>query len=128
LTTPPRAWRRGAFALYACVLFTLTHWPEFGIDTEFGRPDLIAHAVAFATWTILLGACAFFGPARSRRNLLGVGAIAVVYACIDEALQALPIINRHASYQDLGANLLGVGIGLGLIALTSVTTRPNHPR
>jgi VanZ family protein len=109
--------RRRTFVVYAIILFTLTHWPGLGIQTDLGRPDLVVHTVVFGLWTILLIACQFFGPPGSWRNIAICAPIAVAYACIDESLQAIPFVNRHAGVDDALANLLGVSLGVLTMSL-----------
>lgn len=113
------------FWVYACLLFTLTHWPRFRIVSPIDRPDLIAHAVAFATWTILLTSASYFGALRSWRNLWACLVVGLLYACLDEGLQAVPILHRSARLDDLLANFLGVGLGtLIMLAFIGITRRP----
>lgn len=104
----PRAWRRGAFWLYAIALFTATHWPNLRIEGPIKRPDLIIHLAAFGLWTALLIAFAAFGPALSARNILACVGIAALYAAFDESTQAIPFLNRTAAWDDYAANLGGV--------------------
>lgn len=119
--------RRRAFFAYALLLFTLTHWPSLRIETDVSRPDLIIHATAFAIWTVLFASCAFFGAPGSRRNLGMCALIGVVYACIDEALQGLRFINRHAAVDDALADILGVAIGILAMAFLARRTRRRDP-
>ncbi len=112
---------RVVFAVYAAVLFALTHWPKLEVPgPEVVRPDLFAHVGAFGLWTLLLERCGWFGAPGSARNLVRSGGVAAVYVLIDEGLQAIPIVQRHVSWSDAGANVLGVGAGL---AVASVVAR-----
>jgi len=106
--------RRAVFALYAVALFLGTHWPQLDLgEPPVNHFDKILHVGAFGGWTLLLVACGFFGPALSRRNLRWCLVIGLVYAGVDELLQAIPVLNRHADWWDYGANTLGV---LGAVA------------
>jgi VanZ family protein len=101
---------RWAFWVYVPVLFVLTHWPRLELPFP-GRPDLGVHFIAFGLWAGLLSLAAYFGgPARCRNALL-VWPIAVAYAALDEGLQAIPFVHRHAAVDDWLANVGGVTIG-----------------
>jgi stress-induced morphogen len=50
-----------------------------------------------------------------------------VYACIDEALQGLRFINRHAAVDDALADILGVAIGILAMAFLARRTRRRDP-
>ncbi len=100
---------RIAFALYAAAIFTLTHTPGVQVGGKV-RVDLLAHLAVFGLWAILLAICSFFGPAFSWRNIRIVWPIATVYAAVDESLQAIPFIRRHAAFDDWLANVAGISI------------------
>lgn len=124
---------RGArrwFIAYACLLFTLTHWPRLELPTDaIPRPDLFAHLAAFALWTFLCLRSAWFGPRASARNFV-LGALAcLAYAALDELTQAIPIFQRDCAWDDFAADLLGVGLGLAAFALlTAIDDDPPHAR
>lgn len=101
-------WRVG-FTLYAAAIFTLTHTPGVQVGGKV-RVDLLAHLAVFGLWAILLAICSFFGPAFSWRNVRVVWPIAVAYAALDESLQAIPFIRRHAAFDDWLANVAGISI------------------
>ncbi|MFM9996589.1 MAG: hypothetical protein ACKVU4_12415 [Phycisphaerales bacterium] len=123
----PRALARRAFFLYVPVLFLATHWPNFKIPVP-GRPDLIVHAAVFGLWTAVLIACGFFGPALAWRNIGWSVPIAAVYSGIDEGLQAIPFIQRHAAWDDWCANLIGVfGVGAAASLITLTSRRGPEP-
>lgn len=100
---------RAAFALYAAAIFTLTHTPGVQVGGKV-RIDLVVHLGVFGLWAVLFAACSFFGPAFSWRNIRLVWPIAAVYAAIDESLQAIPFIRRHAAFDDWVANFAGVSL------------------
>ncbi len=115
------AWRvpgsRIAFLIGVVGIFLLTHWPKLAIPLP-GRPDLVAHLVIFGTWTILCTACGFFGPWHSARNIGKSVAVSVAYSAFDEALQAIPFIQRQAAWDDWCADVVGVAVG-GLVMLAA---------
>jgi len=105
--------RRRAFFAFAVTLFALTHWPALQVSVPgIERPDLILHFAFFATWYLLLFAAGLFGPLGRPRSLLWPWTVAIGYAAVDEALQAVPIIRRHAAWDDWLANVGGITIGL----------------
>ncbi|HBS29890.1 MAG TPA: hypothetical protein DEB06_10690 [Phycisphaerales bacterium] len=108
---PPRAPRRGAriaFAFFALLLVTATHWPRLTVPGPGPRPDLMIHFVAFGVWTGLLIASGFFGAALSGRNVLVSAGVALAYAALDEATQGLPALGRTAALDDWLANAAGI--------------------
>jgi hypothetical protein len=113
---------RAAFCGFAALLFIGTHWPKLTIPAP-GRPDLVVHMTIFAMWTALLIACGFFGPPLSGRNLGIVLAIAPVYAAVDESLQAIPWVRRHAAWDDYLMNVSGILLALAAAAVFSALLR-----
>ena len=113
----PLAARRIAFLIYACVLFGATHWPALEIQGPVPRTDLWLHVIAFTTWTALFGFAEFVAPFRERTTPLLLVPCALVYAAVDEALQAVPVLNRHASFDDYTANAVGVFLGAAIVAI-----------
>lgn len=109
---------RGGFAVYAACLFTATHWPALRVEAgNISRLDLWVHMGAFGAWAVLFAACGWFGARWTRRNMLLSSAAALVYAAVDEGLQAVPWLKRSAGIDDLAANWMGVGIAtLGMFA------------
>lgn len=112
---------RIAFALYAVLLFTGTHWPKLNIEGPIPRPDLYIHFGAFGLWAFLFGLCAFFAPKAPRfsaKNYVCTFIAGLAYAAIDEGLQAIPILYRTCAWDDYAAD--AVGILLGTLALAAV--------
>lgn len=116
MSTWPR-WRI-VFVLYAILLFTGTHWPKLRIEGPIPRPDLIIHFVAFGLWAFFFGFCAFFAPRYTFKNYVITFFAGVVYAAIDEGLQAIPALGRTCAWDDYAANV--GGIFLGTLALAAV--------
>lgn len=92
---------RTRFALYAAALFVATHWPALVLPSVVPVSDKTIHFVAWGVWLALL-AHAWKMPLAL---LLAVG---VGCSIADEASQAIPALNRHASLMDAVANALGV--------------------
>jgi len=108
----PLRMRRVAFAVYAAVIVTATHWPSLKVPEAVPRTDLWIHAIAFGAWAGLLISCAFFGAWLSVRNVLVSAAVAAAYAALDEVTQGIPVLNRVVSSLDLAANVGGVALAL----------------
>ena len=102
-------WRR-AFCVYAVLLFIATHWPRLELPLP-GRSDLLEHLTAFGLWAGLLVMSGFFGAPASWRNAGWAWPIAIVYAAVDEGLQAIPSVHRNAAIDDWLANVGGITIG-----------------
>lgn len=97
-----RPWRV-AFVPYAVALFTATHWPELELGTEERpAPDKILHLVAFGWLAIMLA------QTRWLRRPWQVIAVVLVWAALDEVTQALPVLGRTFSLQDMLAGQIGV--------------------
>jgi VanZ family protein len=106
---PSRRIRRRVFWLYAAALFVGTHWPRLELPpTIIERPDVLVHMSAFGLWTLLLAGSEYLGSLRSRRAILWCGLIALANAALDEALQAVPFVQRTAAWDDWLANAAGV--------------------
>ena len=94
----------------ACILYgSLT--PELHLDTNIQNSDKILHVLAY-TWLALGARMSFVPPPRSAS--LGIGLIFLGVTV--ELLQCL-IPGRFFSGPDIGANALGVVLGLFLAAL-----------
>lgn len=132
----PRVWavlaarrtRRVVFWVYAITLATLTHWPALTVDVpEVPRPDLFIHVAAFFLFGVLLIGTSYFGPAwYARRNIMWCVPIGIAYGAIDEATQAIPVLQRHAAIEDFLANALGViaaGVTVRLISSVPAARR-----
>ncbi|MEM1183480.1 MAG: VanZ family protein [Planctomycetota bacterium] len=120
----PLGVRRGVFLAYAVVLFTATHWPSLKIDGPVPRTDLWLHVGAFGAWTLLFGFAEFIGRWRDRTTPLRLIACGIVYAAMDELLQAIPVLNRFATIEDYVANLVGVFAGATIILIAARNTEP----
>jgi len=115
-----RGVRMAGFAVYAAILFTGTHWPALDIRTDvIERPDLAVHFVAFGLWTLALWQSGLVGDPLRMGTVARCVPIGVVYAAIDEGLQAIPALRRTCAWDDYAFNCIGVLIGAG-IALACV--------
>lgn len=106
---------RLGLAIFAIALFLGTHWPS---PTPTGRAlpvsDKVIHAAGYFIGAVLLLACRFFGPAGSVRNVLWCAGLALAFAGVDEATQAIPALSRTASWGDLAADTAGVALAAAL--------------
>ncbi len=118
-----RPWRVGV-VLYAVALSVATHWPELELGTvEQPAPDKILHLVAFGWLAIMLA------QARWLRQPWQVIAIAIAWTAVDEVTQAIPVLGRTFSFQDMVAGQLGVLlVGAWWWALSPVGGRGNRAR
>ncbi|MHC5114935.1 MAG: VanZ family protein [Planctomycetota bacterium] len=98
-----RFWRC-AFVGYAVALAIGTHWPRIDLGSAAGMPDpdKIAHFVAFAGLAFLLWRTQWVPDPRLWAALL------LGWPVLDEVTQALPILGRSTSWQDVLAGQLGV--------------------
>lgn len=127
-----------AFLAYAAVLFVATHWPNLKIESDvIERPDLLIHLGAFGLWAFLLHLTGLLGPAGSARAALKTWGVGALYAAVDEASQAIPILGRTAVWDDYLANLAGLALGAGAACLAarilprgliSAEPAPDEPR
>jgi VanZ family protein len=92
---------RTRFALYAAALFVATHWPALVLPSVVPVSDKTIHFVAWGIWLALLSSAW-----KLPLGLLLVTGIACSVA--DEASQAIPVLNRHASLMDAVANVIGI--------------------
>jgi len=115
---------RAVFWVFAVALFVATHWPALKVEGPVERTDLWAHLAAFGLWAALLAFCGYFGRPLSARNVLRSGAVATLYACLDEGLQAIPALQRTFGWDDLAADILGVWVSSGLVLLLAIVRRP----
>lgn len=112
---------RIAWFVYFAGLSTATHIPQMVIDGPIPRTDLVIHLVCFGGWCALFIACGFFGPALSKGNIVRAGAIAAVYALVDELTQGIPGINRVVDATDAAANVGGtILVSLGALGLSAM--------
>jgi len=111
------------FWVYAAFLFTATHWPALKIEGPVERTDLWGHLGAFCLWAVLACAAGLFRPALTPRSVLLTGLLASAYAGLDEGLQAIPVLQRTAAWDDLGADLLGVWAGCGVMLVVGLLRR-----
>lgn len=121
IDSPPPLAFRPVFWLYATALFTLTHFPRLAPPPlDIPRPDLLIHFACFGLWFILFYLAGYARVHCSQRaGLFRVWLIAAAYAAFDEALQFIPVIHRHAAWDDYAANLGGITLGLLTVLLLS---------
>lgn len=110
-----------AAGIYWPLLFWLTHIPIPEIARRSGMSDKLMHfaaylALAFLTWL----ACSPYEKVRWNRPLVWMVLLGLAgYAAFDEWLQGRSFIGRSADWRDFTANLLGIGVGLGILTFFS---------
>jgi len=119
---------RVAFFIFALVVVFLTHWPQLQVPVPgLNRSDLVAHVGVFGIWTVLFIRCSWFGPVLSARNIVVGGLLALAYAGLDEATQAIPGVRRFVGWDDFSANMVGVGVGVAAVLLVAAFDPPRDP-
>lgn len=81
-------------------------WPDPFTEPYVGHWDKVTHGAGCFVLTLLAGLAY---PHRTLR-LLGLGILA--FGVLVEALQAIPVIGRDASWLDLAADAAGIGVAL----------------
>ncbi|NOX54815.1 MAG: hypothetical protein GXP27_10330 [Planctomycetes bacterium] len=103
----------GILIAYWCALFVGTHIPN---PERFLPPDVsdkTLHVLAYFGLTfLLLTRDALSKPFTFRRGVILWGAV-LVYAALDELLQAIPALNRTADVGDWAADVCGAVLALG---------------
>lgn len=98
------AWRGAAIAVTVVIAWsTLSPWATDARPLTFGQADKIWHMLAFATWGALM-ALSWSRPFW--QMLLAAG----IFGGGIELIQ--PLVGRDAELADLGADMLGAGLGL----------------
>lgn len=115
---------RAAFGGYAVVLLTLTHWPRIRIEGPIPRPDLYIHFAAFGLWCVLFNLARPFGWRwQDPRSQISCAALALSYAIVDEATQAIEFFGRVFDLADVAANAGGSLLGsLAIMIAARVST------
>jgi len=118
---------RAAFVVYALVLTTATHWPALDLGRiaggGFESPDKILHPLAFAGLLVLLW------RTRWVPHVWQAAVLVLAWTVIDELTQALPVLKRTFSVQDLVASQIGVVVAVMWIrALVPVGGPANRVR
>ena len=113
----PNPWRsvfRAAWGGYTALLVTATHWPGMVINGPIDRTDLVIHVGAFSTWASLFSLADFFGSCScGKRRLVWTLVCGLCFAVFDETTQ--PLFDRQFDWWDLGADCVGVLLGVGVI-------------
>lgn len=111
---------RWAFGLFVIAWATASHWPNLRAPpVGISNADKVVHFGAFVTWTVLLGLTGWVGTGAGGRRRVIV--VALLYAILDEATQAFPILGRHADFSDLLADVAGAAVGLAILTLIGPT-------
>lgn len=114
-------WWRALAWLALGIVFTATHWPNLHIEWPMRGGDKVLHAIAFMILALI------WWPTGFIRSVPLFALVAASWSILDEALQALPIVQRHAGVEDAVANLCGIAIAmLVIIALQRDPRTPGH--
>lgn len=99
--------------LFAVAVAWFAFTPATGVET--GMPwDKANHAVAFLTWTMLIG-CGW-----PRAGILRLAAVMLALGTAVELIQGLPAVGRDADVWDVVADMVGFAAGWGLLTAFSV--------
>lgn len=113
-------WRALAWIVLATV-FTATHWPNLQLDMPLRGSDKVLHAVAFMVLALV------WWPTGLIRGVAPFALVAAGWSIVDESLQALPFVHRHAGVEDGVANLCGIAIAvMAIVALRRDPDAPGH--
>lgn len=100
---------RAGTMLFAVAVAGFAFTPSTGVET--GLPwDKANHAVAFLTWTLLVG-CGW-----PRAGILRIAAVMLALGTAIELIQGLPAVGRDADVWDVVADMVGFAAGWGLLA------------
>jgi VanZ family protein len=114
-------WWRALAWLVLSIVFTATHWPNLQLDLPMRGSDKVLHAVAFMMLALV------WWPTGFVRSVPLFALAAASWSILDEALQALPFVHRHAGVEDAVANLCGIAIAtLVIVALQRDPRAPGH--
>ncbi len=109
--------------LYTGVLIVATHLPSVGGMIRYPGADKVLHVLAYTVLGTL--AAAVIGSTRelSLRNLTTLLVVLALFAAADELTQ--PWFSRQAELGDWIADCVGVGLGIGGVAL-GASRRQHH--
>jgi VanZ family protein len=104
---------RAGTMLFAVAVAWFAFTPATGVET--GLPwDKANHAVAFLTWTMLIG-CGW-----PRAGILTLAAVMLALGTAVELIQGLPAVGRDADVWDVVADMVGSAAGWGLLTAFSL--------
>jgi VanZ family protein len=105
-------------ALYWTALFISTHYPlNVPLEAAWRHTDKLLHFAAFFGLAVLCAAAWTWRIRLAARHHLLLLAGLLVYAAVDEGLQAIPTFQRSANLADFAANVAGVVVGLAVFAI-----------
>ena len=117
-----RTWSRALLfitGVYWAIIFTLTHLPPRKLP-QVNIWDKLEHFLAYGLLGGLLYVTLWILRPRTQRLWLIVLAIGMAYGAIDEWLQ-IPV-GRDCSIRDWSADVLGVGVAVGVLTLVRQLT------
>ena len=114
-------WWRALAWIALAIVFTATHWPNLQLDLPMRGSDKVLHAVAFMMLALV------WWPTGFIRSVPLFALVAASWSILDEVLQALPFVHRHAGVEDAVANLCGIAIAtLAIIAMQQDPRAPGR--
>jgi VanZ family protein len=124
----PFAWPLAVLtAGYVLVLLFATHYPK---PEQFLGPDppsdKTLHFLAYATLGFLAAATLAAAGRWSRGSLASLALGLAIFAGLDELTQ--PAFGRTAELLDWGYDLIGLAVGVGLVALARGLLAGRHPK
>ena len=95
------ALRRVVFGIYAGGLAIGTHWPRLELGDPLHPPDKMLHYLCFG------GLAFFLWHARYLRSHLALALVGIAWTIVDEVTQAIPVLQRSFSLEDVVASSAG---------------------
>ena len=102
--------------VYWVTLFVATHIPMPDLGDLPPHSDKLMHFVAYGGLSFLLGLWWTASSRLTLRTAIGVFAVTVVYAVVDELLQTIPALHRSGDPYDALADACGSVLGLTALA------------
>ncbi|HAA52259.1 MAG TPA: hypothetical protein DCE43_21250 [Planctomycetaceae bacterium] len=123
--------RPGRLLVRLIRLVTACYWVAMCVGTHLPvPPDVVSTSVSdtwlhlgayFGLGVLLVGSVAV-NRRVCRRDVIRLWILATCYGALDELTQMIPVLHRTAEWKDLGADMVGSGVGVlvGLILVRCV--------
>ena len=118
--------RPGRLLVRLIRLVTACYWVAMCVGTHLPVPPVVVPSSVSDTWlhlgayfglgVLLVGSVAAIRRV-CRRDVIRLWLLATCYGALDELTQMIPVLHRTAEWKDLGADMVGSGVGVlvGLI-------------